>query len=46
MKHIAFAVLLSFAGAAFADCGYNGATYAEGTVIGPYVCSDGKWVTR
>lgn len=32
--------------AVYADCWYNGRTYPEGTVIGPYVCSDGKWVAR
>jgi len=26
-----------------ADCTYNGKNYSEGTVIGPYVCRDGKW---
>ncbi len=25
-------------------CIYNGETYAQGTVIGPYICQDGKWV--
>ena len=29
-----------------ADCWYNGRIYPEGTVIGPYVCSGGQWVTR
>ncbi len=31
---------------AFADCTFNGITYPEGTVIGPYVCSDGIWIER
>ncbi len=42
-------VLLLFtvtASAVYADCVYNGRTYPEGTVIGPYVCSGGNWVAR
>lgn len=41
-----FVILLTFSRSVFADCSYNGETYPEGTVIGPYVCSDGKWVRR
>jgi hypothetical protein len=29
-----------------ADCWYNGVKYAEGTVIGPYVCQGGEWVKK
>ncbi len=48
MKHIVFSVvvLLASVSAAFADCSYNGSTYAEGAVIGPYVCTGGQWVMR
>ena len=31
-------------GYAYASCTYNGEVYPEGTVIGPYVCTDGEWV--
>lgn len=30
----------------YAECSYNGQVYSEGTVIGPYVCKDGKWIRR
>jgi hypothetical protein len=48
MKRIVFSLVVVFAsfGAAVADCSYNGSTYAEGAVIGPYVCTDGQWVAR
>lgn len=39
-------LLLSLAAAARADCIYEGVSYPEGTVIGPYVCRDGKWVLQ
>lgn len=29
-----------------ADCLYNGKSYPEGTVMGPYICRDKKWVKR
>lgn len=31
---------------AYADCTYGGVVHPEGTIIGPYVCSDGKWIVR
>jgi len=37
-------ILLIISNMAVADCTYNGKTYSEGTVIGPYVCRQGKWV--
>jgi hypothetical protein len=36
-------VFLMFSTIAIAECTYNGKTYPEGTVIGPYVCSGGQW---
>ncbi len=36
-------VFLMFTKIAIADCTYNGKTYPEGTVLGPYVCSNGQW---
>ena len=39
-----FLMFIFLTGSVFADCTYNGATYAEGTRIGPYVCSGGQWV--
>ena len=46
-KTIFLLVLLAlFAQPVLADCEYNGKTYPEGTVIGPYVCKDGKWVRK
>ena len=40
---IAF-IFLTISNIAVADCTYNGKIYSEGTVIGPYVCRQGKWV--
>lgn len=31
---------------ASADCVYNGKRYAEGTIIGDFVCSNGRWEQR
>lgn len=44
MKCCVLVVMLFCCGLAFADCKYNGKSYPEGTIIGPYVCKDGKWV--
>lgn len=41
---VVLAGMLLMVGSAFAECTYNGTTYAEGTVIGPYTCSGGEWV--
>ena len=47
MKHIAFVIIILFgSSAAIADCTYDGVTYKEGTIIGPYICSSGQWVLR
>jgi hypothetical protein len=46
MKHTVFFFLLLFCGIAGADCTYNGVTYPEGTIIGPFVCNNGQWVPR
>ncbi len=29
-----------------AECQYNGQAYPEGTVLGPMICSDGRWQQR
>ena len=40
-------LLLALSGGhVFASCTYNGQTYPEGTVIGPYTCVDGQWVIK
>ena len=44
LKVLIIITIFSFSGMAIADCIYEGAVYTEGTVIGPYVCSNGKWV--
>jgi len=31
---------------AYADCKYRGETYPEGTIRGPYICIDDKWIPR
>jgi len=38
------AIILASSGSVYAECSYNGKTYPEGTILGPYICSDGKWV--
>jgi len=45
-RYIVFCFGLLAPGLASADCTYNGTVYAEGTVIGPYVCSNNQWVQR
>jgi hypothetical protein len=42
---VVMTALLLMVGSAFADCTYNGSTYVEGTVIGPYTCTNGQWVS-
>lgn len=39
-------LLLIFSGKAYADCLYNGTSYPEGSVIGPYICSEGRWIAK
>lgn len=45
VKHCALVLVLTLgSNAVFAACMYNGKEYPEGSVIGHYVCVDGKWV--
>jgi len=37
-------ILVVTSGYAYASCFYDGQMYPEGTVIGPYTCSDGQWI--
>ena len=47
MKRMMFLIIVLFgSSAAIADCTYDGVTYKEGTIVGPYICSDGQWVLR
>jgi hypothetical protein len=45
MKKIYIFIFLMLSNIAMADCTYNGKKYSEGTVLGPYVCSGGQWIT-
>ncbi len=38
-------ILVVSSGHAYATCSYDGQMYPEGTVIGPYACSDGQWIS-
>lgn len=40
------AAILFTAGAALANCVYEGRTYPEGTRIGVFVCEKGNWVRQ
>ena len=46
LKKIILVISLLAASSAYvhASCTYDGKVYPEGTVIGPYVCTDGEWV--
>jgi len=48
MKKITFifAILLVLGSVTYADCVHEGQTYAEGTVMGPYICVNGEWIRR
>ncbi len=47
LKKFALTLLLLMMGhVANADCTYDGVTYPEGAIIGPYVCTGGQWVKR
>jgi len=48
MKKIMFltALLLVLVSGAYADCQHNGQSYAEGTIMGPYICVNGSWIRR
>jgi len=42
-------ILMLFSGIAYSDsaqCTYNGNSYAEGSIIGPLTCVDGKWIKK
>lgn len=44
-KTLGIVLLLSlWTSAVYADCFYNGESYPEGSRIGPYTCSNGRWV--
>ncbi len=43
-KKLLILLVIAFASSAYADCQYNGRWYAEGTVMGPYVCVNGQWI--
>ncbi len=48
VKKIMFpiALLLVLVSGVYADCEYNGRWYAEGTIMGPYICVDSIWIRR
>ena len=47
MKNAIIVVMFMFySSVVIADCTYEGAEYPEGSTIGPYVCSGGKWVSK
>ncbi len=41
-----FALLLVLGNIAYADCVYEGQTYSEGTIRGPFICVNGEWIKR
>jgi hypothetical protein len=48
MKRILFSLMfLLLVGAdLYADCTFEGSSYPEGTIRGPYICIDGEWIRR
>ena len=40
------AMLLVLGSVTYADCTYQGYTYPEGAVRGPYICLNGAWIRR
>lgn len=48
MKILMYLILFLMLSVAIAqaDCVYNGASYPEGTILGPYICTNGQWVFR
>ncbi len=30
----------------YADCTFEGTSYPEGSIRGPYICIDGEWIRR
>jgi len=45
-KLMTLVALVTISSVAAADCIYQGQSYPQGTVIGPFVCTNGQWVTR
>lgn len=41
---LVLSLLMAVCSTAYAQCPYNGQPQPEGTVIGPYKCSNGEWV--
>lgn len=41
---IGFFTIAAVGAPAYADCKKDGKNYAEGTVIGGFICKNGKWV--
>ena len=46
MNRVIFVMLLLLAGPVSADCLLNGSWYAEGSIVGDYVCVGGVWLVR
>jgi len=48
MQKIIFLItlLLVLVSGAYADCQHNGKWYAEGAIMGPYICVNGAWIRR
>lgn len=44
MKHLILVTCISLSGFIQADCYYNGKVYPEGSVVGPYTCSNDQWI--
>ncbi len=43
---VLFFSLFLYCGVSFADCSFDGKTYPEGSVLGPYKCVDDQWVKQ
>lgn len=46
IKKLLIVLIVTFSGALYADCEYNGTWYPEGETMGPYVCVNGEWIRR
>lgn len=44
MKFVLLILTISLSGFIQADCYLNGQSYPEGSVVGPYTCSNGQWI--
>jgi len=40
------AMMLVLGSVTYADCSYQGYTYPEGAVRGPFICVNGEWIRR